>query len=116
MIRSGPRGAGQWRRASWEDALEYVADKLRPILRAWWANLVRGRTNLNTHINKAHEGPQQCLLYSTPVQGSFTAFRSLTGYTDPQMAIDYNTGISSYSRNILVIRDRPSQQPSQGHG
>ena len=29
LIRMGPRGGGQWRRASWDEALDYVADKLR---------------------------------------------------------------------------------------
>ena len=29
LIRSGPRGSGQWRRASWDEALDYVADKLK---------------------------------------------------------------------------------------
>jgi thiosulfate reductase / polysulfide reductase chain A len=28
MIRSGPRGSGQWRRASWDEALDHVAEKL----------------------------------------------------------------------------------------
>ena len=28
MIRTGPRGGGQWRRASWDEALDYIADKL----------------------------------------------------------------------------------------
>jgi thiosulfate reductase/polysulfide reductase chain A len=28
LIRSGPRGSGQWRRASWEEALDYTAEKL----------------------------------------------------------------------------------------
>ena len=28
LIRTGPRGAGQWRRASWDEALDYIADKL----------------------------------------------------------------------------------------
>ncbi len=28
LIRSGPRGGGQWRRASWDEALDYIADKL----------------------------------------------------------------------------------------
>ena len=34
MIRTGPRGAGQWRRATWEEALDYVADKLKGIIRS----------------------------------------------------------------------------------
>ena len=29
LIRMGPRGAGQWRRASWDEALDYIADKLQ---------------------------------------------------------------------------------------
>ena len=29
LIRTGPRGSGQWRRASWDEALDYIADKLR---------------------------------------------------------------------------------------
>jgi thiosulfate reductase / polysulfide reductase chain A len=29
MIRRGPRGGGQWRRVSWDEALDYIADKLK---------------------------------------------------------------------------------------
>jgi thiosulfate reductase/polysulfide reductase chain A len=29
LIRKGPRGGGQWQRASWDEALDYIADKLR---------------------------------------------------------------------------------------
>ena len=29
LIRLGPRGGGQWRRASWDEALDYIADKLQ---------------------------------------------------------------------------------------
>ena len=29
LIRTGARGGGQWRRASWDEALDYIADKLR---------------------------------------------------------------------------------------
>ena len=29
LIRGGPRGSGQWRRVSWDEALDYVADKLK---------------------------------------------------------------------------------------
>ncbi len=29
LFRNGPRGGGQWRRASWDEALDYVADGLR---------------------------------------------------------------------------------------
>jgi len=29
LIRTGPRGSGQWRRASWDEALDFVADRLK---------------------------------------------------------------------------------------
>ncbi len=32
LIRSGPRGSGQWRRAEWNEALDYIADKLKKVL------------------------------------------------------------------------------------
>ncbi len=28
LIRTGPRGGGRWRRVSWDEALDYIADKL----------------------------------------------------------------------------------------
>ncbi len=31
MIRSGPRGSGQWKTASWEEALGFVAEKLKTV-------------------------------------------------------------------------------------
>jgi thiosulfate reductase/polysulfide reductase chain A len=35
LIRSGERGAGQWRRASWDEALDYIADKLNETVEAF---------------------------------------------------------------------------------
>ncbi|MBU0514126.1 MAG: molybdopterin-dependent oxidoreductase [Proteobacteria bacterium] len=32
MIRTGERGAGQWRRASWDEALDFIAEKLLKII------------------------------------------------------------------------------------
>jgi len=32
MIRTGERGSGQWRRASWDEALDYVADGLKKVM------------------------------------------------------------------------------------
>jgi thiosulfate reductase/polysulfide reductase chain A len=34
LIRMGPRGGGQWRRASWDEALDYIADKLHETIEA----------------------------------------------------------------------------------
>jgi thiosulfate reductase / polysulfide reductase chain A len=35
LIRKGPRGSGQWRRASWDEALDYIADKLKETIEAF---------------------------------------------------------------------------------
>jgi thiosulfate reductase/polysulfide reductase chain A len=35
LIRMGARGAGQWRRASWDEALDYIADKLKETVEAF---------------------------------------------------------------------------------
>ena len=37
LIRMGPRGGGQWRRASWDEALDYIADKLHETIEAFGA-------------------------------------------------------------------------------
>ncbi len=31
MIRTGPRGSGQWREVSWDEALSYIAEKLQKV-------------------------------------------------------------------------------------
>jgi thiosulfate reductase/polysulfide reductase chain A len=35
LVRHGPRGGGQWRRASWDQALDYIADKLHDTIEAF---------------------------------------------------------------------------------
>ena len=35
LIRTGPRGSGQWRRVSWDEALDYIADKLHETIDAF---------------------------------------------------------------------------------
>jgi thiosulfate reductase / polysulfide reductase chain A len=109
MIRTGARGEGKWRKASWDEALDYVAEKLKPILQEHGGHsLVFGeRTNLNTHISKTFTKALGCpnhFTHDALCKGSVnTAFRSLIGYTDGQMAIDYaNTRhIIMYGRNIF---------------
>jgi len=109
MIRAGARGEGKWRKAGWEEALDYVADRLKAIIQEHGGHsLVFGeRTNLNTHISKTFckaLGSPNHFTHDALCKGSVnTAFRSLTGYTDAQMAIDYaNTKhIVLYGRNIF---------------
>ena len=53
MIREGERGEGKWRKAGWDEALDYVARKLKPILEAHGGKSVAlcERVNLATHVN-----------------------------------------------------------------
>ena len=109
MIRTGERGAGQWRQASWEEALDYVAEKLKAIVAQYGPQsvLFGERANLNTHISKTFMkalGSPNHFTHDALCKGSVnTACRSLTGYTDPQIGIDYgNTKhIVLYGRNIF---------------
>lgn len=35
MIRSGPRGSGQWRKVSWDEANDYIVEKLKCVQSQW---------------------------------------------------------------------------------
>ena len=53
MMRVGERGAGKWRRVTWDEALEYVAEKMLAIREEHGAEAVafgRGTGVNNTHI------------------------------------------------------------------
>ncbi|MCE5333045.1 MAG: molybdopterin-dependent oxidoreductase [Desulfobacteraceae bacterium] len=109
VIRTGPRGSGQWKRASWDEALDFVAGRLKEIIAKHGARSVifGERTNLNTHISKAFMkalGSPNHFTHDALCKGSVnTAFRTLTGLNDTQFGVDYaNTRhIVLYGRNIF---------------
>lgn len=109
MIRTGPRGSGQWRKATWDEALNTVAEKLSAIIEKHGGqSVVLGeRTQLSTHVSKtfmkAIRSPNH-FTHDAICKGSVnTACRSLFGYTDGQMSMDYgNTKhIVMYGRNFF---------------
>jgi thiosulfate reductase / polysulfide reductase chain A len=109
MIRTGPRGSGKWRQASWDEALDTVAQKLRGIAEKHGGHsIVLGeRTQLSTHVSKTFlkaVGSPNHFTHDALCKGSVnTACRSLFGYTDAQIGMDYkNTRhIVMYGRNIF---------------
>jgi thiosulfate reductase/polysulfide reductase chain A len=109
MIREGERGGGKWRKASWDEALGYVADKLKGIIDTHGGHsLVLGeRTQLATHVSKIFLkalGSPNHFTHDALCKGSVnTACRSLFGYTDAQMSMQYNKAkhIVLYGRNIF---------------
>ena len=109
MIRSGPRGSGQWRKASWDEALDYVAEKLKAIVQTYGPESVAmgERTHLATHVSKTFMkalGSPNHFTHDALCKGSVnTAARSLFGYTDAQIGVDYkNTRhMVLYGRNFF---------------
>ena len=109
MIRAGDRGSGLWRKVGWDEALDYVGGKLQNIINEHGGHsVVLGeRTQLATHVSqtflKAIRSPNH-FTHDALCKGSVnTACRSLFGYTDAQMSMDYkNTKhIVLYGRNIF---------------
>ena len=109
MIRSGPRGSGEWRKASWDEALDYVAEKLKTIIEKHGGHsLVLGeRTQLSTHVSKTFLralGSPNHFTHDALCKGSVNvAARSLFGYTDAQISIDYKNvkHLVLYGRNFF---------------
>ncbi len=109
MIRTGPRGSGQWRKATWEEALDYVGEKLGKIIEENGGHSVAfgERTQLATHVSKTFMkaiGSPNHFTHDALCKGSVnTAARSLFGYTDGQIGIDYkNTRhMVLYGRNLF---------------
>lgn len=109
LIRVGNRGEGQWRKATWDEALDYVAERLQKVIETHGGHSVAlgERTQLATHVSKTFLkaiGSPNHFTHDALCKGSVnTACRSLFGYTDGQMGIDYkNTKhIVLYGRNLF---------------
>jgi thiosulfate reductase/polysulfide reductase chain A len=109
LIRVGERGSGNWRKASWGEAIDYVSDRLSSIIEKNGGHSVAlcERTQLATHVSKtflkAIKSPNH-FTHDALCKGSVnTACRSLFGYNDGQIGINYaNTRhIVLYGRNIF---------------
>jgi thiosulfate reductase/polysulfide reductase chain A len=109
MIRQGARGEGKWKPVSWDEALDYTAERIRAVIEAHGPqSVVFGeRSNLNTDLSKTFTraiGSPNHYTHDALCKGSVnTAFRTLTGYTDAQVGIDYagTRHMVLYGRNIF---------------
>ncbi|MDF1593130.1 MAG: molybdopterin-dependent oxidoreductase [Desulfobacterales bacterium] len=109
LIRDGERGSGKWRKAGWDEALDYVAEKLKAVIDQYGGHSVAlgERAQLATPVSKtfmkAIQSPNH-FTHESVCKGSLnTASRSLFGVSDAQIGIDYkNTKhIILYGRNIF---------------
>ncbi|KJS12372.1 MAG: molybdopterin oxidoreductase [Peptococcaceae bacterium BRH_c8a] len=109
LIRTGPRGSGQWREAEWDEALDYVAVSLKEVTEKYGNRAVAmtERANLNSHISKTFMkaiGSPNYFTHDSCCKGSLnTAFRSLTGYADGSVSVDIpkTKHIILYGRNYF---------------
>ncbi len=109
LIRDGERGSGKWRSASWQEALDYIADRLRSTIDTYGGKSVAliERANLSTHVCKTFLkaiGSPNHVTHDALCKGSVnTACRSLFGYTDAQVGLQYDKTkhIVLYGRNIF---------------
>ncbi|MFZ5647530.1 MAG: molybdopterin-dependent oxidoreductase [Bacillota bacterium] len=123
MIRTGPRGSGQWREASWEEALDYVADRLKEIKEKHGGRSIAltERAHLNSHISKTFMkaiGSPNYFTHDSCCKGSLnTAFRSMTGYADGNAGVDIGKAkhVILYGRNYFeAIELKVVKQLTQG--
>ena len=109
LIRTGKRGEGKWRKATWDEAIDYVADKLNAIIDKNGGHSVAliERAQLATHVSKtflkAIKSPNY-FSHDALCKGSMnTACRSMFGFADGQVGIHYKKTkhIVLYGRNIF---------------
>lgn len=109
MIRDGERGSGKWRKASWDEALDYVADKLRTIIENHGGESVvladRGGpfTDLHKAFIKSLGSPNYFNQHATCSSSVHNAHNGMAGQRRNTVAYDWKNCKYSvlYSRNIL---------------
>lgn len=109
MIRTGERGSGQWRKAGWDEALDYIADKLKKIIDNHGARSITmgERVQVSTHVSQAFMqaiGSPNHFTHDATCRGSNrTATNSLLGCTVTDLSPDYSNcrHIILYGHNLL---------------
>lgn len=109
LIRNGPRGSGQWRRASWDEALDYVADGLKETIEALGPRGIalsdRGGffTDLTRTFVKALGSPNYFNHDASCNGNAHNAGRSIYGFPSAGLVFDYANAkhLVLYGRNIV---------------
>lgn len=109
MIRTGPRGSGQWKEVDWDEALDYVGDKLKEVIDEFGGRGVvlsdRGGpfTDLTKSFVKALGSPNYFDHDCTCGRNAHHGAKSVLGYGRTDMVYDIkNTKhIVLYGRNLL---------------
>jgi len=109
LIRDGERGSGKWRRASWDEALDYVADGLKAAIQKYGGESIvlgdRGGpfNDLHKAFIKALGSPNYFNQHATCSNSVHNAHNGMAGQRRNTVAYDYKNCNYTilYSRNIL---------------
>lgn len=109
MIRTGPRGSGQWKKATWDEALDYIAERIRGITEKYGAKAIALAdrsgpfVDLTKSFVKALGSPNYFDHDDTCAKNVNIACQTLFGYGRGEMAYDFaNTKhIVLYGRNVF---------------
>ena len=109
LIRMGPRGGGRWRRASWDEALDHIADKLKETIAAFGGRGIilsdRGGpfTDLTRTFLQALGSPNYFNHDASCNGNAHNAGRSIYGFASAGLVFDLkNTKhLVLYGRNVV---------------
>jgi thiosulfate reductase/polysulfide reductase chain A len=86
LIREGERGQGKWRQSSWDEALDYVADKLKAVIKEYgsrsvlWSDRGGPFRDLHQAFMKGIGSPNYCNHDATCARNVQHAAMSLFGF------------------------------------
>ena len=127
LIRSGPRGSGQWRRASWDEALDHIADKLKATIERHGARGIALSdragpfTDLTRTFLKALGSPNYVNHDATCGGNVHNAARSIYGFSHAALVPDFSRvkHLVLYGRNIvesLMVKEVKAFMAALGSG
>lgn len=109
LIRVGARGAGKWRSVGWNEALDYVADRLKKIMAAYgprsllWSERPGPFSDMSKALLRGLGSPNYCTHDDACAHNVNQASFSLTGYGRSQWLYDYKNcrHLVVQGRNLL---------------
>lgn len=109
LIRDGERGSGKWRKAGWDEALDYIANKLKEVIDRYGGESVvlgdRGGpfTDLHKAFIKALGSPNYFNQHATCSNSVHNAHNGMAGQRRNTVTYDWKNCNYTilYSRNIL---------------
>lgn len=109
MIRDGERGSGKWRRVTWDEALDFIADKLKKVIENYGARAIalsdRGgpHTELHKLFLRAIGSPNYFTHHATCSNSVHNAHMSIAGHARNTVSYDYKNCkyLVVFGRNLL---------------